>query len=72
MSSLRQEQDSTAASSNNLKFPMTPDDCFKLYSQYMWECEKREIFEYKTIYFFPTEERKKQKNNGANSSSSGA
>lgn len=30
----------------------------------MWDVEKREIFEYQTIYFFPIEERKKQKNNG--------
>ena len=59
MSSLRHEQDSTAASNNNHRFPMTADDAFKILSPYLWEIEKREIFEYKTIYFFPIEERKK-------------
>ena len=51
---------------------MTPDEAFKQFSQYFWDVEKREIFEYKTIYFFPVEERKKQKDNGMNQSSSGA
>lgn len=51
---------------------MTADDAFKVLSPYLWEVEKREIFEYKTIYFFPIEERKKQKLNGANVSSPGA
>lgn len=59
MSSLRHEQDSTAASNNNHRFPMTADDAFKILSPYLWDVEKREIFEYKTIYFFPIEERKK-------------
>ena len=72
MSSLRHEQDSTAASNNNHRFPMSADDAFKILSPYLWEVEKREIFEYKTIYFFPIEERKKQKLNGANVSSPGS
>eukprot|EP00356_Strombidium_inclinatum_P002177 CAMPEP_0170481158 /NCGR_PEP_ID=MMETSP0208-20121228/1717_1 /TAXON_ID=197538 /ORGANISM="Strombidium inclinatum, Strain S3" /LENGTH=38 /DNA_ID= /DNA_START= /DNA_END= /DNA_ORIENTATION= len=38
---------------------MTPDEAFKFLNQYMWEVEKREVFEYQTIYFFPIEERKK-------------
>ena len=72
MSSLRREQDSTAASANNHRFPMTPDEAFKCFSQYMWEIEKKEIFnkvfdpkkkeevyEFPQIYFFPVEERKK-------------
>jgi hypothetical protein len=59
MSSLRHEQDSTAASNHNHRFPMTADDAFKVLSPFLWEVEKREIFEYKTIYFFPIEERKK-------------
>lgn len=42
-----------------MRFPMTADDAFKVLSPYLWEVEKREIFEYKTIYFFPIEERKK-------------
>lgn len=51
---------------------MTPDEAFKCFSQYMWDVEKREVFEYKNIYFFPTEERRKTKNNGANMNSAGA
>lgn len=51
---------------------MTPDEAFKQFNQYFWDVEKREIFEYKTIYFFPVEERKKQKDNGMNSASTGA
>ena len=51
---------------------MTADDAFKILSPFLWDVEKREIFEYKTIYFFPIEERKKQKLNGANSSSPGS
>ena len=56
---------------------MTPDEAFKLFSPYMWEVEKKEIFtkvfdpkkkeevyEFPQIYFFPVEERKKQKNLG--------
>lgn len=38
----------------------------------MWEVEKKEVFEFSTIYFFPIEERKKQKNLGSNSNSTGA
>ena len=65
MSDLRHAQDSTAASNiQNRSFPMTPDEAFKILSPYMWDIEKREIFDYQTIYFFPIEERKKQKNNG--------
>lgn len=43
---------------------MTADEAFKVLSPYLWDIEKREIFEYKTIYWFNIEERKKQKNNG--------
>lgn len=64
MSSLRHEQDSTAASNITIRFPLTADEAFKVLSPYLWDVEKREIFEYKTIYWFPVEERKKQKNNG--------
>jgi hypothetical protein len=59
LSSLRHEQDSTAASNNIHRFPMNSDEAFKVLSPYLWDVEKREIFEYKTIYFFPIEERKK-------------
>jgi hypothetical protein len=59
MSALRYEQDSTAASNTNAKFPMSPDEAFKLFSRYFWDVEKREIFEYQQIYFFPVEERRK-------------
>lgn len=72
LSSLRHEQDSTAASNINQKFPLTADEAFKTLSHLMWDVEKREVFEYQTIYFFPIEERKKQKNVGMHSSSPGA
>lgn len=72
LSSLRHEQDSTAASANHHRFPMSADDAFKLFGPYLWEVEKREIFEFQTIYFFPIEERKKQKINGSNQLSTGA
>ena len=38
---------------------MTCEEAFKILGPYLWEVEKREIFEYKTIYFFNIEERKK-------------
>lgn len=46
LSSLRHEQDSTAASANHHRFPMSADDAFKLFGPYMWEVEKREVFEF--------------------------
>ena len=67
LSALRHEQDSTAASNIHTRFPMSADEAFKLFGQYLWDVEKREIFEYKQIYFFPVEERKKQKNHGMHS-----
>ncbi len=64
---------------------MTPDEAFKLFSPYMWETEKKEIFqkvfdpkkkeevfEFPQIYFFPVEERKKQKNLGQHMKDAGA
>lgn len=59
LSSLRHEQDSTAASNINNRFPMTPEEAYKVLEPYLWDVEKREIFEYKTIYYFNIEERKK-------------
>lgn len=69
---MRHEQDSTAASNNHTRFPMSADEAFKIFGQFMWDIEKREVFEYKHIYFFPVEERKKQKNLGMHSQSNGA
>jgi hypothetical protein len=34
---------------------MTCEEAFKILGPYLWEVEKREIFEYKTIYFFNIE-----------------
>jgi len=34
---------------------------FKILGPYLWEVEKREIFEYKTIYFFIYRRKKKIK-----------
>jgi len=72
LSSLRLEQDSTAASKNNQRFPMTCEEAFKILGPYLWEIEKWEIFEYKTIYFFNIEERKKQKLTGQINTMSGS
>jgi hypothetical protein len=43
---------------------MTAEEASKVLGPYLWDVEKREIFEFKTIYWFNIEERKKQKNNG--------
>ena len=51
---------------------MTAEDAFKVLGPYLWDNEKREIFEYKTIYYFNIEERKKQKNLGMTMTSSGS
>ena len=51
---------------------MSSDDAFKCFSPYLWDNEKREIFEYDTIYFFNAEERKKAKNGGMHSNTTGA
>jgi hypothetical protein len=61
MSSLRHDNDSTAASNINIhpRFPMSADEAFRNFNPFLWEIEKKEIFEYKTIYFFPLDERKK-------------
>jgi len=42
---------------------MTPDEAFKVLGPYLWEVERREIFEFSTIYWFPIEHRKKEKMN---------
>jgi hypothetical protein len=74
MSSLRHEQDSTAASNlpHQIKFPMSPDEAFKAFGSCLWDIEKREIFEHQQIYFFNPDERKKQKNLGMHSQSNGS
>ncbi len=51
---------------------MTCEEAFKILGPYLWEIEKREIFEYKTIYFFNIEERKKQKLSGQINTMSGS
>jgi hypothetical protein len=72
-SSYRNEQDSTALSNNNnnLRFPMSCDEAFKVLSPYLWEIERREIFEFPTIYFFPVDERKKNKLNPSSATMAG-
>eukprot|EP00351_Strombidinopsis_sp_SopsisLIS2011_P003484 CAMPEP_0116871776 /NCGR_PEP_ID=MMETSP0463-20121206/2269_1 /TAXON_ID=181622 /ORGANISM="Strombidinopsis sp, Strain SopsisLIS2011" /LENGTH=66 /DNA_ID=CAMNT_0004510821 /DNA_START=1110 /DNA_END=1310 /DNA_ORIENTATION=- len=41
---------------------MTPDEASKVLAPYLWEIEKRELFEFDTIYFFNVQERVKNKN----------
>jgi len=50
-------------SGNTIQFPMSQSDAIRLLSPYMFECEKREIYEYDTIYFFNVNERIKNVNN---------
>jgi dual specificity tyrosine-phosphorylation-regulated kinase 2/3/4 len=66
MSDLRHAHDSTAASKVlTPQFPMSPEDAYKLFSNLLWDVERREIFEFETIYFFPVEERKKLRQKGS-------
>jgi len=51
---------------------MSQEEAFKLLAPYLWESEKRELFEIQTIYFFPIDERKKQANLGMHSKSNGS
>ena len=44
---------------------MSPQDASRVLAPYLWECEKREIFEYDTIYYFNISERVKNKQKGA-------
>jgi len=41
---------------------MTAEEASRVLAPYLWEVERREIFEYDTIYFFPVAERKKDRN----------
>ena len=54
-----------------IRFPMSSDEAYKAFSPYLWDYEKRELFEFKTIYFFPVEERKKMSRTGLHTKSSG-
>ena len=42
---------------------MSQADAIRLLGPYLWEYEKREIYEYDTIYFFNVNERIKNANN---------
>ena len=52
----------TQGSKDSLRFPMTPEEASRYLSPYLWEIERREIFEQDVIYFFPISERKKERN----------
>ena len=45
-----------------IRFPMSAEDASRMLAPYLWEIERREIFEYETIFFFPVAERKKERN----------
>ena len=53
---------------------MKPDQLMDNFKDLLWEVEKREIFEYKLIYWFPIEERRRQmkQNYGCHSQSPGS
>lgn len=41
---------------------MTPEEASRYLQPYLWEIERKEIFEQDVIYFFPISERKKERN----------
>ena len=41
---------------------MNAEEASRVLAPYLWEVERREIFEFDTIYFFPVAERKKDRN----------
>jgi len=43
---------------------MTPEEASRQLQPYLWEVERREIFEHDVIYFFPIAERKKKRSSG--------
>ena len=44
---------------NQIRFPMTSQEAARVLAPYLWEYEKKEIFEYDTIYYFNVNERVK-------------
>ena len=42
---------------SQIKFPMSNQEAARVLAPYLWEYEKREIFEYETIYYFNINER---------------
>ena len=50
---------------NQIKFPMSSQDASRVLAPYLFEYEKKEIFEFDTIYYFNVQER--IKNNGNSS-----
>ena len=49
---------------------MTPQDASRVLAPYLWEHEKKEIFEFETIYYFNIQER--IKNQGSANQPGGA
>jgi dual specificity tyrosine-phosphorylation-regulated kinase 2/3/4 len=52
----------TQGSKDSVRFPMTPEEASRYLQPYLWEIERKEIFEQDVIYFFPISERKKERN----------
>jgi hypothetical protein len=56
-SATTQASSKLAANFNQIKFPMTCQDAARILAPYLWEHEKKEIFEFDTIYYFNIQER---------------
>jgi len=52
-----------AANFNQIKFPMSCQDASRILAPYLWEIEKKEIFEFDTIYYLNIQERIKNQGN---------
>lgn len=46
------KQRNAGGSGSAIKFPMARDEAQRVLAPYLWECEKRELMELDTIYFF--------------------
>jgi serine/threonine protein kinase len=62
-SATTQASSKMAANFNQIKFPMSCQDASRILAPYLWEIEKKEIFEFDTIYYFNIQERIKNQGN---------
>jgi len=56
-SATTQASSKMAANVNQIKFPMSCQDASRILAPYLWDIEKKEIFEFDTIYYFNIQER---------------
>ena len=51
-SKLTNADTSSILTNNQQKFPLNASEASKMFEKYLTEYEKREIFEYQTVYYF--------------------